>query len=341
MGSHNQSGGGSIICCKSSSFNGNYLIKNWSATEADNITTGSSLSLYPQIENLCLRTYNNSNKTLIGWGTINESGFIRDITMDVPTSAATGNCGIVIGSVDAGSIERITCYSAALNTFKNELRVGGGSDLKIDTWVTSQYAHSDSVFYFNTGSSRRMTNIHCEGFAASAASDAAIIRLVDCEDFTLSNSLISVQTVGGTSRPFLRATNSHGSGYSFSPPSIQDVRIYKTDFTTGNLIEDQTQSANIQNLAAATYSANYINRYDGTVFSFNDNSGSNLRVPHYYNLHKGLITEVSWASAAPTTGAHLVGDTVWNSAPASGGYMGWVCTTAATPGTWKGFGLIA
>lgn len=35
------------------------------------------------------------------------------------------------------------------------------------------------------------------------------------------------------------------------------------------------------------------------------------------------------------------GDVVQNTAPASAGYIGWVCTTAGTPGTWKQFGLIA
>lgn len=48
-----------------------------------------------------------------------------------------------------------------------------------------------------------------------------------------------------------------------------------------------------------------------------------------------------WASAAPTTGAHYVGEIVLNSAPASAGYIGWVCTVAGTPGTWRTFGLIS
>lgn len=45
-------------------------------------------------------------------------------------------------------------------------------------------------------------------------------------------------------------------------------------------------------------------------------------------------------SAAPTTGTWKVADTVYNNAPAAGGYIGWVCVTAGSPGTWKGFGLI-
>jgi hypothetical protein len=48
-----------------------------------------------------------------------------------------------------------------------------------------------------------------------------------------------------------------------------------------------------------------------------------------------------YAAAAPTTGAHVVGEIVWNSAPASAGFIGWVCVTAGTPGTWKTWGLIS
>jgi len=46
------------------------------------------------------------------------------------------------------------------------------------------------------------------------------------------------------------------------------------------------------------------------------------------------------ATAAPTTGTHARGDITWNSEPSASGYVGWVCVTAGTPGTWKGFGVI-
>lgn len=49
----------------------------------------------------------------------------------------------------------------------------------------------------------------------------------------------------------------------------------------------------------------------------------------------------AYGTAAPGSGAWLVGDTVWNTAPAAAGSMGWVCTTAGSPGTWKAFGTIA
>lgn len=50
---------------------------------------------------------------------------------------------------------------------------------------------------------------------------------------------------------------------------------------------------------------------------------------------------IEYASAAPTTGTWQPGDIVFNAAPAAGGTVGWVCTAAGTPGTWKTFGAIA
>lgn len=46
-------------------------------------------------------------------------------------------------------------------------------------------------------------------------------------------------------------------------------------------------------------------------------------------------------SAAPASGTYVVGDIVFNSSPTASGFVGWVCTTAGTPGTWKTFGAIS
>jgi hypothetical protein len=57
----------------------------------------------------------------------------------------------------------------------------------------------------------------------------------------------------------------------------------------------------------------------------------------------GSSSQMRWrglGTAAPTTGTWLRGDRVDNLNPSAGGYVGWVCTTAGTPGTWKGYGAI-
>jgi hypothetical protein len=46
------------------------------------------------------------------------------------------------------------------------------------------------------------------------------------------------------------------------------------------------------------------------------------------------------SSSVPTTGTGAVGDIAFNSAPASGEPLGWVCVGAGTPGTWMGLATI-
>jgi len=46
-------------------------------------------------------------------------------------------------------------------------------------------------------------------------------------------------------------------------------------------------------------------------------------------------------TVAPTVGTWNIGDIVYSKAPAASGSIGWVCTVAGTPGTWKTFGVIA
>lgn len=50
---------------------------------------------------------------------------------------------------------------------------------------------------------------------------------------------------------------------------------------------------------------------------------------------------VQYGAAAPSAGTWRAGDVVYNTVPAAGGSVGWICTTAGTPGTWKTFGAIA
>lgn len=115
--------------------------------------------------------------------------------------------------------------------------------------------------------------------------------------------------------------------------------------------------------------ANYncLNIYDGTTFqnipiikygstSNRPTTGRWVGMPYFDTSLKKMVyysaTANVWvdatgqqalakASSAPTTGTYSLGDIVYNSNPSAGGYLGWVCIEAGTPGTWKGFGLIA
>jgi hypothetical protein len=54
---------------------------------------------------------------------------------------------------------------------------------------------------------------------------------------------------------------------------------------------------------------------------------------------------IGYGTAAPGSGRYEIGDIIINTAPTAGGggspYIGWVCTTQGSPGTWKTFGAIS
>jgi hypothetical protein len=55
---------------------------------------------------------------------------------------------------------------------------------------------------------------------------------------------------------------------------------------------------------------------------------------------QGSLIGPGAAGAAPSSGAHVRGEIVFNADPSAGGKVGWVCTASGTPGTWKAFGAI-
>lgn len=82
-----------------------------------------------------------------------------------------------------------------------------------------------------------------------------------------------------------------------------------------------------------------------TVFDGNDFSVASSPVSQafnnpcvYYIEPTGKKVYYTPTDVAPTTGTWTAGTKVLVSAPSAGGYTGYVCTVAGTPGTWKGFG---
>ena len=73
----------------------------------------------------------------------------------------------------------------------------------------------------------------------------------------------------------------------------------------------------------------------------NIESGPGLMATSYPRT--GQSRRIMHGSAIPVAsdGTFEVGDIVYNVAPAGGGFMGWTCTVAGSPGTWKTFGVIS
>ena len=146
------------------------------------------------------------------------------------------------------------------------------------------------------------------------------------QNVTLSNTktyVIDLQTtkITGSGITLIKAgSNTVVSGVPFIPSvnGSQAIKCYGSD-VTGTVYEIYV---NAFTLAEVTTDINQI-------------AAANDRLTRQ-KTGRG----VSYASAIPSSGRWMQGEIVYNTLPASGGFVGWVCTASGSPGTWKTFGLI-
>lgn len=122
-----------------------------------------------------------------------------------------------------------------------------------------------------------------------------------------------------------------------------DILLYNPGDTT---VEDN------RCISTGTSASIYVGSvYGPPVFITKNYCYASINVSNLPDISSGKVrldqnvennTFQAWTQTSiPTTGTWRVNDIVTNGAPATGGYIGWVCTVAGTPGTWKPFGLIA
>ena len=116
------------------------------------------------------------------------------------------------------------------------------------------------------------------------------------------------------------------SGNSFVGFATYDIRISDND--TGSTIITNNQCIS----SGPTYN---IYAPAGGLIANNIGTVSGLEDLTYVKIGN---TKHTYAVAAPESGAWIRGDICWNIEPSAGGTVGWVCTTAGSPGTWKIFG---
>ncbi|MBK7366268.1 MAG: right-handed parallel beta-helix repeat-containing protein [Nitrosomonas sp.] len=98
-----------------------------------------------------------------------------------------------------------------------------------------------------------------------------------------------------------------------------------SDSTKNLVIRDSTNAVTYANLAPGN-----------TVSAWNDGVNNYVKM-----LMPGDRLNIIYSSSAPVSGSFSLGDIVYNTSPSAGGFVGWICTQAGTPGTWKTFGAIS
>lgn len=100
---------------------------------------------------------------------------------------------------------------------------------------------------------------------------------------------------------------------------MKQKRLYYANNITDFMEENNKNVGGV----LATVITNIVNNINGFLF----NQDTNKRI-------------ISYALAIPTTGTWTKGSIIYNTSPTAGGFIGWICVTAGSPGTWKGFGTI-
>lgn len=189
--------------------------------------------------------------------------------------------------------------------------------------VTSQFALAPSVYPVNSGATWLLEGNKM--FMGSALANGALLYLLTpTANFTLTlrRNTVDIPSLAG----LVRLNTGGTCNIDYCEDNISNGRLF------------------FINTASAT-TLNITNLNNNITTGAVNNSTTGLTVTNKYsNINRSvqvLQPSINWAATAPTTGTYVVGDIVYNSAPAASGTIGWVCITAGTPGTWKTFGAIS
>lgn len=163
----------------------------------------------------------------------------------------------------------------------------------------------------------------------------------------ISNCPASMRICGGS------IVGTVGAGINVAGAcEILDIGHLKVDDTIdyGIFANNSAGYTNLHDMVVTNTSglsrAFFIGTSEGTVHSSRIGAGTttgivatNLDNVDQYDNNFTATKDV-YKNSAPTTGTWLLGSVVWSTLPVAGGTVGFICTVAGTPGTWKTWGNI-
>jgi hypothetical protein len=124
--------------------------------------------------------------------------------------------------------------------------------------------------------------------------------------------------------------------YAYSNSQYWSGRVIDATFE-GNIIEDCNTGFNI----SGTSSAHTVPLVDNRFINVTNKVSGNIGAPIGRVVSRRGDRLIWESSSVPTAGSWAIGDQSDNTAPVSGGNIGWVCTADGAPGTWKEYGVIS
>jgi hypothetical protein len=283
----------------------------------------------------------------------NESGTVPNVTVGEFTEIGTYWSGnrraeaVYVG---------VTGASGVLSEYANRV-VSVGVNNAVDQVAPNVLPNA--IFEFDPSSSRTSSTIvpgwvpfGATHYDSGKSSEGNYIRL---------ERQAALGTVGITSKPFplkkgkyLFSTGWKKDGYGVNGTVKVDFLVGGVSFGAAGTYADATLPLTYAASEYLLQTVEILQDIADFQFRVQCDASTNGRYFYIFNpvMAKGLRGAVTApvapranyecdGLAAPTTGTWGVGARVWNITPTAGGVMGWVCTTAGTPGTWKTFGAIA
>jgi parallel beta-helix repeat protein len=261
---------------------------------------------------------------------------------------------IIYGNVLVDNHDAITVVGAAAQTINCDLNVIR------DNLITATAASNRGIVVSgaaattnkNLFSGNNISGNYILGFVATSTEEDTFTDNI-VKDITGANS----SAFQFTSLTKSVVANNHAVGCQLYGMFFETSN---NNTVSGNYIADNSQLATgvrdgirLNNSSNNSVSGNYSSGADqgygikenGTVttnaYAGNSVVGNNISGYQLVAGSRSSIDGSVYFAAAPTTGTWAVGNIVYAITPASGGFIGWVCTVAGTPGTWKTWGVIS
>ena len=184
-----------------------------------------------------------------------------------------------------------------------------------------------------------ITNNRVEAAGASGiATENSLVGLVIVSNNTVAGAAFvgfDIQALSGGGADLIYSGNSATNVFNYG----HYTRYWATITATGNYTQDVTGASRGFYMHDTLLAKLIGNNVGPGVTTALFGGGQAQAVVHDFG--NSWNPKVMYGTAAPTTGVWTAGDIIYGTAPTASGNIGWVCTTAGTPGTWKTFGAIS
>ena len=287
--------------------------------------------------------------TVVGGIRISLTGNVITNMNDTGISVISDSTALTYGSTDISISANVLMTTSTGSDSQPSIAIFGRSGFTVNRVIVQGNTIRDGRYgaiLVNTFAGEVLIS----GNSIFLVGGTAAIRLLGCESVSVLDNLIEQTIVhaihvdnaatgilrinGNTFRDIVTQSNAGVDICLIDSGSTVDLIEFNYNYhaqpggyACRNLIR---AAGNPQMIATGNYSTvgKYIYAADGTRLFVNADQTMPRQMTGYYG-------------AAPTAGTWSQGDLVYHYAPVAGGNVGWVCTAAGTPGTWKTFGAIA